>query len=839
MRKQFVKKEKHLKEEVQKREKEVQITDQKRHCESGLPSKGLIQKIKKQQELTRILAIKDSFGEVEIQEYLGKIQFPVLGREERDVLSHTNTAVELETVASCKGNVSPGLDGLPLEIYKGFALSAASLETHLEKKFIVSSTEHGEKMCLRMNSEPIYAVLLLAGLLIPTASSQDGVEELNNEFIESCAKEAKNLVDTAYKNTRQILKERLRKKNVDARDLMAYFKQPVAGSRNAIRAADYMGTTLQLLEGKVKYFYDHPFNITDLLTKNQINSISKFSGCATQHLPKACQEIPYRSITGECNNRRNPSLGASNTGFTRLLRAQYEDGVSLPRGWTESRRINGFRLPLARQVSNEIVRFLTENITLDNGRALIFMQWGQWTDHDLDLSPETPARATFLEGIDCDTSCAREPPCFPLKIPPNDPRFTNRSDCIPLFRSSPVCNPESPIREQINILTSFLDGSQVYGSDLPLAFALRNNTNQFGLMAINQNFTDNGREYLPFETAEEDFCVLTNRSSGIPCFLGGDPRVSEHPGLTAFHTLFVREHNRIATALRRLNPRMTGETLYQEARKIVGAILQKITYKDWLPLLLGSQMPRVLPNYRGYNESVDPRVANVFTVVSQEPTTPLHMTFFNSWRVARQGGIDPLLRGLMANRAKLNRQNQLVVDELRERLFKLFKRTGLDLPAINLQRGREHGIPGYNAWRRFCGLSAPRNLNELAAVLNNRELAQKFINLYGTPENIDIWVGGVAEPSVRNGRIGELLTCLIGNQFRRARDGDRFYYENRGVLTSAQKNAIERVSFARVICENTGITEVPQNVFLANQYPRDFRRCSTIPALDLGPWRQG
>lgn len=58
------------------------------------------------------------------------------------------------------------------------------------------------------------------------------------------------------------------------------------------------------------------------------------------------------------------------------------------------------------------------------------------------------------------------------------------------------------------------------------------------------------------------------------------------------------------------------------------------------------------------------------------------------------GGIDPLLRGLMANRAKLNRQNQLVVDELRERLFKLFKRTGLDLPAINMQRGREHGIPG-------------------------------------------------------------------------------------------------------------------------------------------------
>ncbi|XP_018410501.1 PREDICTED: eosinophil peroxidase-like [Nanorana parkeri] len=704
-------------------------------------------------------------------------------------------------------------------------------------------------------------ILLLSGIITTSRSSYyDGVEELDNDLIVTCAKEAKLLVDTAYKTTRFILKERLRKKDVGARDLMAYFKQPVAGSRNYIRAADYMGTTLQLLAEKVKYFSDRPFNISDILTENQLNAISKISGCEAQYRPMVCQDSPYRTITGSCNNRRNPSLGASNTGFLRLIPPEYEDGLSLPRGWTDNRPINGFRLPLARQVSNEIVRFPTENITLDSGRALIFMQWGQWTDHDLDLSPETPARSTFLEGIDCDLSCAQEPPCFPLKIPPNDPRFTNRSDCIPLFRSSPVCTPGSPIREQINILTSYLDGSQVYGSDLPLAAKLRNNTNQLGLMAINQNFTDNGLPYLPFETVEEDFCVLTNRSSGIPCFLGGDPRVSEQPGLTAFHTMFVREHNRIATELRRINPNWSGETLYQESRKIVGGILQKITYEDWLPLLLGSELPQVLPRYRGYNESVDPRVANAFTVMFRmghtliqpiiyrladgyrplmpEPQVPLHMTFFNSWRVVRQGGIDPLLRGLMANRAKLNRQNQLVVDELRERLFKLLKRTGLDLPAINMQRGREHGLPGYNAYRRFCGLSAPRNLEELSNVLNNRELAQKFINLYGTPENIDIWVGGVAEQLVRNGRIGMLMSCLIGNQFRRARDGDRFFYENRGVFTEAQKNAIKRVTLARVICENTRITEVPRNVFLGNQYPRDFVRCSNIPALDLRQWRR-
>lgn len=58
------------------------------------------------------------------------------------------------------------------------------------------------------------------------------------------------------------LKERLRTKDVGARELMAYFKQPVATSRNYIRAADYMGTTLQLLAEKFKYVSNKPFNIS-------------------------------------------------------------------------------------------------------------------------------------------------------------------------------------------------------------------------------------------------------------------------------------------------------------------------------------------------------------------------------------------------------------------------------------------------------------------------------------------------------------------------------------------------------------------------------------------------
>ncbi|XP_075450672.1 myeloperoxidase [Ascaphus truei] len=702
-------------------------------------------------------------------------------------------------------------------------------------------------------------VLVLGLVQTSTSSFYDGVEELDNDIILDSARDAKKLVDAAYKHTRDVLKERLKKKDVSPVDVMSFFKQPVASSRTYIRAADYMGTTLQLLTEKVQRSYRRPINVTDLLTANQLDTIYKVSGCAFLYLPKTCPNSPYRTITGECNNRRFPSFGVSNSPYSRLLPAEYEDGLALPKGWTENKKINGFALPLARAVSNEITRFPNANQTLDRQRSLMFMQWGQWIDHDLDLAPETPARSTFLQGVDCDVSCVREPPCFPLRIPPNDPRIRN-NDCIPLFRSSPACKKGSPVREQMNILTSYIDASQVYGSTNQLATLLRNNANQLGLMAVNNRCTDNGLPYLPFNTAKEDVCLQTNKTSGLPCFLAGDGRVSEQPGLTAYHTLFVREHNRIATQLRRFNPSWNGERLYQETRKIIGAITQKINYKDWLPLLLGSEMSRVVPRYSSYKDSVDPGASNVFSLVfrmghtmiqpfiyrlgdryrpvASEPQVPLHRTFFNTWRVVKEGGIDPVLRGLMANRAKLNRQNQILVDELREHLFELFKRIGLDLGALNMQRGREHGLPGYNAWRRHCGLSQPRNLTELASVLCNKQLAQKLLELYGTPANIDIWMGAVAEPLLPNGRVGKLLACLIGDQFRRSRDGDRFYYERPTVFTLAQVQAIERASMARIICDNTRITEVPRNVFTANEYPRDFVRCSQIPVLDLSPWRR-
>ncbi|XP_072816741.1 eosinophil peroxidase [Vicugna pacos] len=593
----------------------------------------------------------------------------------------------------------------------------------------------------------VLATLILAQPCEGTAPAFPGA--VDTSVLQSCITKAKLLVDSAYNQTERSLlsispvltahcpwwgpcwvglllllaltppllgsiKQHLRSGLASPMDLLSYFKQPVAATRIAVRAADYMHVALGLLEEKLQFQESRSFNVTDVLTKPQLRLLSQASGCAVQDEAEQCSD-KYRTITGRCNNRRRPLLGAANQALARWLPAQYEDGVSLPFGWTPGKRHNGFLLPLVRAVSNQIravsnqiVRFPSERLTSDRGRSLMFMQWGQFIDHDLDFAPESPARVAFTVGVDCERTCAQLPPCFPIKC-----------DCIPFFRSAPACpRNRNKVRNQINALTSFVDASMVYGSEVSLALRLRNWTNHLGLLAVNQRFQDNGRALLPFNNLHDDPCLLTNRSARIPCFLAGDTQSTETPKLAAMHTLFVREHNRLATELRRLNPRWTGDKLYQEARKILGAMVQIITYRDFLPLVLGrARASRTLGPYRGYCSNVDPRVANVFTLAFRFSHTmlqpfmfrldsqyrasapnsrvPLSSAFFASWRIVHEGGIDPILQGLMATPAKLNRQDSMLVDELRDRLFRQVRRIGLDLAALNMQCSRDHGLPGF------------------------------------------------------------------------------------------------------------------------------------------------
>ncbi|XP_045886240.1 eosinophil peroxidase-like [Micropterus dolomieu] len=545
---------------------------------------------------------------------------------------------------------------------------------------------------------------------------------------------------------------------------------------------------------------------------------------------------------------------------------------------SEKKRINNFLLPLVRQVSNNILNTTDAGVFSDSQYSLLLTFFGQFNDHDVTFTAASPSIRSFSNGLNCVESCEKSDPCIPIPIPPSDPRLpSNKDSCIHAFRSAPVCGTgysaynfggEPNKREQINARTAFLDLSQVYGSEDQLALFLRDLKSDGGLLRVNTKYKDNGRELLPFDPLNANMCAtrrrITSNSNAkeVPCFLAGDSRVAENLILTSLHTMFLREHNRLARQLKKLNPHWDGETLYQEARKIMGAYTQVFMFRDYLPHILGADMVRTqLGCYPGYDPNVDPSIANVFATAafrfghltvqpllprldannkehSQFPSVPLFKAFFAPWRIVFEGGIDPLIRGVINRPAKLNVQNHMMVDALRERLFQFVRKLALDLGSLNMQRGRDHGLPGYNAWRGFCGLSQPKNQAELVQVLNNTELASKLLQFYGTPDNIDIWLGGVAEPFVPGGRVDPLFACLITKQFQRLRQGDRLWHENPGVFTPRQRAALSNANLPRIICDNTGITSVPSDPFNIVSNNNPIILCKDIQSLNLAAWKE-
>ncbi|KAB0338356.1 hypothetical protein FD754_024640, partial [Muntiacus muntjak] len=447
--------------------------------------------------------------------------------------------------------------------------------------------------------------------------------------------------------------------------------------------------------------------------------------------------------------------------------------------------------------------------------------------------------------------------------------------CLPFYRSTAACGTgtqgalfgnlsSANPRQQMNGLTSFLDASTVYGSSAASERRLRNWTSAEGLLRVNARYRDAGRAFLPFAPPSAPrACAPQPGAPGTraPCFLAGDGRASEVPALAALHTLWLREHNRLAAALKALNAHWSADTAYQEARKVVGALHQIITLRDYTPRILGPEaFGRHVGPYRGYDPSVDPTVSNVFSTAAfrfghatihplvrrldagfQEGPGPrllLRDAFFRPWRLLEEGGVDPVMRGLLARPAKLQVQDQLLNEELTERLFVLSDAGTLDLASINLQRGRDHGLPGYNEWRQFCGLSRLETRADLGAATANESVADRILDLYGHPDNMDVWLGGLAESFLPGARTGPLFACLVGKQMKALRDGDRFWWEHRAVFTEAQRRELGQHSLSRVICDNTGLTRVPRDAFQVAQWPRDFESCDRIPGMDLRAWRE-
>lgn len=725
----------------------------------------------------------------------------------------------------------------------------------------------------------IQFALLLPLLIHPTTSSLPCRNNVDlapgDRYVRVAFAEAAKEIDVAINNTLDTLfSNRSTAAPPNYGELLRVFRFPTGQARQLARAAEIYERTLvnirkHVQRGENLSMNSEQYEFRDLLSREHLHLVAELSGCMEHREMPNCTDMcfhsRYRSIEGTCNNLMHPTWGASLTAFRRLAEPIYENGFSMPVGWTKGRMYAGHPKPSARLVSTSLVA--TKEITPDTRITHMVMQWGQFLDHDLDHAIPSVSSESW-DGVDCKKTCEFAPPCYPIEVPPNDPRVKNRR-CIDVVRSSAICGSGMTSlffdsvqhREQINQLTSYIDASQMYGYNTAFAQELRNLTTDEGLLRVGVHFP-NQKDMLPFAAPQDGMdCRRNLDENQMNCFVSGDIRVNEQVGLLAMHTIWMREHNRIAGKLRDINPHWDGDTLYQEARKIVGAQMQHITFKQWLPLIIGESGMALLGEYRGYDPQMNPSIANEFataalrfghTIInpilhrlnsSFQPIPQghlqLHKAFFAPWRLAYEGGVDPLLRGMLAVPAKLKLPDQNLNMELTEKLFQTAHAVALDLAAINIQRGRDHGIPGYNVYRKFCNLTVAVDFEDLAGEITNAEIRQKLRELYGHPDNIDVWLGGILEEQVEGGKVGPLFQCLLVEQFRRLRDGDRFYYENPGVFLPEQLVQIKQSNLGRVLCDvGDNFDQVTENVFILAKHQGGYKQCEDIPGINLYLWQE-
>ena len=526
------------------------------------------------------------------------------------------------------------------------------------------------------------------------------------------------------------------------------------------------------------------------------------SSCGSADNDDVRNDEPYRTIDGSGNNLNNPQMNQAGVQLIRLADPAYTDGIS---------SFAGADRPNPRNISN-IVNVQDELIPNPDSATNFVWLWGQFMDHDITFSDES-----------------REEPAN-IKIPLGDDIFDPEgTGTAEMFFNRAIHDPatgKSTPREQLNKITGWIDASTVYGSGTERANALRTNDGSGELKTSAGNFLPYNESGLP-----------NFRFRGPDFFLAGDERANENIGLTSLHTLFVREHNRLAKQIAMSNPSLSGEEIYQMARRIVSAHIQAITYNEFLPVLLG---PDALPPYSHYDDSALSGVANVFSSAAYRvghtlldpkirlvdakgneiEALELKDAFFKPKKVT-DVGIEPILRGFTAHPHQ--QVDVRIIDDVRNFLFVDDQPTGtprlrgFDLASLNIHRGRDHGLPSYNDMREALGLERKESFSDIT---EDQEVQRRLREAYGTKEdgtdntdNMDIWVAGLAEDRHGKSMLGEFFHTIVTRQFRVLRDGDRFWYQRS--LSPDELREIEGTKLAHIIRRNTDVgSEISDNVFI-------------------------
>jgi hypothetical protein len=539
--------------------------------------------------------------------------------------------------------------------------------------------------------------------------------------------------------------------------------------------------------------------------------------------PRNLLSVFIRSYDGSGNNIANPTWGQAGTALLRVSPVAYADLINSP-------SLPGN--PSARYISNALSdqtdpSNTSEDLNIPDSRNMSDFGYvfGQFLDHDIDLTQGGGAAFDIVANQ------------------PTDP--FNPPGIIPFTRSETVAGTGTSIsnpRQQPNDITAYIDLSMVYGSDATRARLLRSHVNGMLLTSPGNLLPLNNSTY--FGTAAP--LAMANDAGIVPntsLFVAGDVRANENIELTSMQTLFMRNHNRLAAEIHAALPFLGDEGIYQAARAYNIAEFEAIVYNQYLPDLLGS---KAIPAYKGYNPNVNAGVATEFSTVlfrvfhsaldndisrDNNNGTPiadgsvdLAHAFFNPTLINPAGvfdsfsghfstDIDPILKG--AADGAMQAIDLKAVRDIRNLLFGPPGAGGSDLIARDIQRARDHGIGTYNQVRVAYGLKAVTKFSQISSDPAVQAALQAE---YGSVDNIDPFIGALAEDHVAGASVGPLTRAALIDQFTRLRDGDRFFYLNE--FDPITIGIFNQTTLAGIIMANTGLTGLASDVFFfPNQGP--------------------
>lgn len=505
--------------------------------------------------------------------------------------------------------------------------------------------------------------------------------------------------------------------------------------------------------------------------------------------------LRFRTLTGECTSRSMPSFGEA-----RLPQFSYLS--------TSSISPSGQSLKSAREISN-IVFSQPSSIPNSRGVNQLFVFFGQFLDHNFAATPE------------------EEGDHFDITVPADDPSL---DEDVLSFSRSTRGEVEGGGERPINTLSSAVDLVAVYGPNELRNEELRERDSQ-------------GEWTGRLKTGEDDLMPRNDKGfANAPdetgmFFMAGDHRANEHPVLTAFHTIFLREHNRLVEKVKEEYNDLNGEKVYELARAMNVAQLQKVVFEEFYPAIVGERLPK----YMGHKKKVDVTLSDIFagaafrighTMVGEripkinadgvKGEEALEDTFFRTADKFNDALLDDVIRGVGATFAE--EVDGMVVNTLRNGLFQFVPGVeGFDLVALNIQRGRDHALPSFQQIRSIFGLS---DLNGFDDITGDPDMQMGLDVAYnGMVDDVEAFPGLLTEDHVDGASMGETMREVWRAEFQRLRDGDQFYYLNPGALPSKVvtgfpkfvKNLGDRKKplLRKIIVRNTGIEkeELPKIIF--------------------------